>query len=232
MALLQCSECAGMVSDKAPSCPHCGAPIEVALAADKPSAPKPAVQENVCTLGVEVLSNPAADGSSGSSSAPVPTTGLAPSDSAVSGPACDKIASSSQPPSRDTTTAVPAVVNQPKYMDPLFPTPESREDALKIVKDTSTGFFVYAAILVVVSMVVDLAILFDAAICAGGGFALRRWNSRTAAVVLLVYALACIGLRIASGTGGVGWIVDLYVVVGGIRAVYSTFMLHGQFRTP
>ena len=102
---------------------------------------------------------------------------------------------------------------------------------MKIVKDTSTGFFVYAAILVVVSMVVDLAILFDAAICAGGGFALRRWNSRTAAVVLLVYALACIGLRIASGTGGVGWIVDLYVVVGGIRAVYSTFMLHGQFRT-
>ena len=35
MALLNCSECSGKVSDKASSCPHCGAPIHTAAADGK-----------------------------------------------------------------------------------------------------------------------------------------------------------------------------------------------------
>ena len=118
MALLQCSECAGMVSDKASSCPHCGAPIEVAQAAGKPSAPKPAVQGNVRTLGTEVLSNQAAEGSSDPRSAPVPTTGLAPSDSTTPSPVSDPNASSHQPPSLDAPPAVPGAV--PPDQSPSF----------------------------------------------------------------------------------------------------------------
>jgi hypothetical protein len=32
MALIKCSECQGMISDKAVTCPHCGSPVEEILA--------------------------------------------------------------------------------------------------------------------------------------------------------------------------------------------------------
>jgi hypothetical protein len=32
MGLIKCSECQGMISDKAVTCPHCGAPVEEILA--------------------------------------------------------------------------------------------------------------------------------------------------------------------------------------------------------
>lgn len=31
MALIKCPECGGIVSDKAPSCPHCGFPLEASI---------------------------------------------------------------------------------------------------------------------------------------------------------------------------------------------------------
>lgn len=38
MALIKCSECGQEVSDKAPACPHCGAPLRSSVAVDKPVA--------------------------------------------------------------------------------------------------------------------------------------------------------------------------------------------------
>ena len=65
---------------------------------------------------------------------------------------------------------------------------ESREDALKVVKDSSTGFFVVAAIQAALAFLVGFSILIDAAIYVIGGFFLRRFNSRAAAIVLLLVA--------------------------------------------
>lgn len=47
MALIKCTECGNMVSDKADRCPHCGCPVsiilsETAKAPEKPLAEEPA----------------------------------------------------------------------------------------------------------------------------------------------------------------------------------------------
>jgi hypothetical protein len=63
MALTECAECGGKVSDKAPACPHCGAPVEIAqvactecgtkISANAPSCPK-------CGAPTEVMAQRAA----------------------------------------------------------------------------------------------------------------------------------------------------------------------------
>lgn len=42
MALLDCIECKGKVSDRAPACPHCGLPNESVVQADTPNSHQPA----------------------------------------------------------------------------------------------------------------------------------------------------------------------------------------------
>ena len=45
MALINCSECKKEVSDKAASCPHCGAPIFIARESKAAGAPLTTIQE-------------------------------------------------------------------------------------------------------------------------------------------------------------------------------------------
>ena len=54
MALIFCSECGHKVSDKAPTCPSCGAPICVSTSAT-PVTPVPARQENTGSSAAVVL---------------------------------------------------------------------------------------------------------------------------------------------------------------------------------
>ena len=39
MALMSCPECAKQISDKAPACPHCGAPMNAPIAASTAGGP-------------------------------------------------------------------------------------------------------------------------------------------------------------------------------------------------
>jgi len=64
MALLNCPECTGKVSDKASACPHCGAPIDTAVAAGNPPQPQPAASSDlnpVLVLPMEMVSGVTAD---------------------------------------------------------------------------------------------------------------------------------------------------------------------------
>ena len=109
MALLQCSECAGKVSDKAPFCPQCGAPLQEPLAADKPTTFKPAAQEEVRKPEDEYVSIQVPIDLSGLPSSPVPPPGLhLISDSAVTSPVGSTNSISSHIPSPDTSLEVPA----------------------------------------------------------------------------------------------------------------------------
>ena len=45
MALIKCTECGNMVSDKADRCPHCGCPVSVILSDSVKAPEKPPVQE-------------------------------------------------------------------------------------------------------------------------------------------------------------------------------------------
>ncbi len=111
---------------------------------------------------------------------------------------------------------------------------ESREDALKLVKDTSNGFFFIAALQAALAYWLGLSILFDAVIYAVGGCFLRRFNSRAAAVVLLILALVGAGVTVANRAGanlggGNNIIVAIIVLWAAVRAVEATFKLRGKF---
>jgi hypothetical protein len=116
----------------------------------------------------------------------------------------------------------------------LFSKIESREDALKVVKDTSMGFFVVAGLQAVLSFFVGFSVLVDAVIYVVGGFFLRRFNSRAAAVVLLLLAIAGAGVTFANKAGanlggGSNIFLSLIVLWAAIRAVEATFKLCGRF---
>lgn len=111
---------------------------------------------------------------------------------------------------------------------------ESKEDALKVIKDTTTAFIAIAILQAILSFFVGRSILIDGIINAGGAFFLRRFNSRTAAVVLLVVATVSVGTTIANllGAGlGTGTNILLAIIVfwAGVRAVEATFKFHGRF---
>ncbi len=111
---------------------------------------------------------------------------------------------------------------------------ESRDDALKVVKDTSMGFFFIAALQVGLSFIMGFSILLDAIIYAVGGFFLRRFGSRAAAVVLLLLATAEAGVTFANRVGanlggGNNIFLALIILLAAIRAVDATFKLHGRF---
>lgn len=111
---------------------------------------------------------------------------------------------------------------------------KTREDALKMVKDMSMAFLVLAGIQAVLSFAVDSTVLYESAILAVGGFFLRRFNSRSAAVVLLLIAALGIGVTFANAAGadlggGRNFVLALIVLWAAIRALEATFKLHGQF---
>ena len=111
---------------------------------------------------------------------------------------------------------------------------ESRAEALKVVKDTSMAFFVVAGLQAALSFLVGFSILIDAGLYAIGGFLLRRFNSRAAAVELLVLALLGAVVTVANKLGenlggGNNIFLALIVLWAAVRAVDATFKLHGRY---
>ena len=103
-----------------------------------------------------------------------------------------------------------------------------------MIKDTTTAFIAIAILQAILSFFVGHSILIDGIINAGGAFFLRRFNSRTAAVVLLVVAAVICRYAIANlmGAGlGTGTNILLAIIVfwAGVRAVEATFKFHGRF---
>lgn len=116
----------------------------------------------------------------------------------------------------------------------MFAKIETREDAIKTVKDVSAAFFVVAAIQGALSFVVGLSILFDVVIYVVAGFWLRKTNSRVAAVILLVISLVGAGVTFANKAGanlGGGNNIFLAVILAwaAVRGVEAAFKLRGRF---
>lgn len=111
---------------------------------------------------------------------------------------------------------------------------ETREDALKVIKDTSIGFFVVAGIHGAAGFFLTPALIIDAVLIAVLAFILMKWKVRTAAVILLI--LACIItistiLNKVSGTSKSvsSIILSLCILWAGVRATEATFKLRGKF---
>jgi len=113
---------------------------------------------------------------------------------------------------------------------------ESREDALIMVKDTSMVFFVVAGFMAAVSFVLGFSLLIDAALYALCGFFLRRYKSRTAAVILFILASCGVVVSFANMTGadlggGKNIVLAVAVLWAAIRAVEASYKLSGCFST-
>ncbi|AMP02725.1 hypothetical protein [Collimonas pratensis] len=127
-------------------------------------------------------------------------------------------------------------LNKEKKTIGMFSKIDSRESALKAVKDTSLAFFFVAALQAAFSFVLGYGLLLDAityAICA---FLIRRFNSRAASIIVLIVATVAVGITIANLFGqklGGGNNIILCIIIfwSAIRAVEATFKLRGRFST-
>lgn len=109
---------------------------------------------------------------------------------------------------------------------------ETREDALKTIKDSSWAFLFVAALQGALGVLVlqQHSMLLDAAVFAVAALALRRYNSRAAAVVLLVVAFFMAGTTLANrlgiqSGGGNNIFLAAIVVWAAVRAVQATYRL-------
>lgn len=112
----------------------------------------------------------------------------------------------------------------------------SHYDALQMVDDTAKAFFMLGGLAVLSALFSSWYGLVDAVIYAVGAFFLRRYRSRPAAWILLVYAamMAFVtaarlsGAAFSADTGGASPIFALVGLWAGIRAVEATTKLQGS----
>ena len=121
---------------------------------------------------------------------------------------------------------------------------QTREEALKTVKECSSAFFVVAALQAAIGTWLatqypdsgfDLSeTIFDVAIYTGCAAWLRWGRSRIAAVILLVASLISLGTTIGAQLkivqGGKNVWLALIVLWAAIKAVEATFKLCGRFK--
>lgn len=96
------------------------------------------------------------------------------------------------------------------------------------------GFFVFAAIQAAVVLIFLPALLVDAALYAGGGYALRRFESRTVAIGLFIvgalgaWATGANRIGLDGYSGGTNLFLAAIVLWAAARGVQATFALHGR----
>ena len=115
----------------------------------------------------------------------------------------------------------------------MFSRIETREDALNVVRESSTGFFVLAAIQGGLGFFVAPSLLIDAVAFLVFGAVLRKWHSRTAAVLLLLFSLGSGSVTVMNrlgmmSEGGSNVILAAITLIIAVRAVEATFKLHGS----
>lgn len=127
-------------------------------------------------------------------------------------------------------------MTNPDKKSSLFSKIETKEDALKTIKECSIAFYVVAAIQGAIGWFIAPAMLFDAFLFVALAFALRRWKSRSAAITLLVF----VGITTVSTLmnrlniaheGGNNIILAVIVLMAAIRATYATFVFQRKFAT-
>jgi len=116
----------------------------------------------------------------------------------------------------------------------VFSKIETKDDALKVIRDAAIGFFCVAGLQGGIGFFFAPTLVVDAVVIAVLAFLLIAWKLRTAAVLLLIYAgittittvLAKVGVLSQGGTN-IGLV--LVILWAGIRATEATFKLRGRF---
>ena len=110
---------------------------------------------------------------------------------------------------------------------------DTREEALKVVKESAIAFVVLGAISgsIALAMPQMRGLLWDAMLMILLAGALYQWKSRAAAVALLVLATLSAVVTVANmigvmNKGGTNIVLALIVVWAAYRGVQATFALH------
>ncbi len=108
---------------------------------------------------------------------------------------------------------------------------ETREEALKVIKDASNGFYFFAGLQIVLGyFIMGASAIVDGVIFAVLAFLLRKFNSMVIAIFLLLLSVAGIVItginRFGGGTGGRNIILAVIMVWVSVRAIQATFKLH------
>ena len=108
---------------------------------------------------------------------------------------------------------------------------ETREEALKVIKDSSNGFYFLAVLQIVIGyFLLGASAIVDSVILAILAFLLRKFNSMVVAILLLLLSLAGIVVtginRFGGGTGGRNIILAVIMIWVSVRAVQATLKLH------
>ena len=116
----------------------------------------------------------------------------------------------------------------------MFAKIESREDALKMIKDCAMGFFVIAALQAGLGYFIAPSLIIDAVLYAVLAGIVLKWNSRVASVFLLILssftAISTVLNRLGiSAVGGNNIFLALIMLWAAIRAVEATFKLNKKF---
>ena len=107
---------------------------------------------------------------------------------------------------------------------------ETKEDALKVIKEASTAFMVLGGLEIVVGLLISIDAVVDGAIYLTLAILLRKYHSRAVAVILLLLASLSMTATFLTKAGvidGIGSNIFLAIVVFAIaiRTVYATFKL-------
>ena len=118
----------------------------------------------------------------------------------------------------------------PKKKNAWFGKIETRDEALKVIKDTSNGFYFLAALQIVLGyFIMGTEAIIDGVIFAVCAFLLRKFNSRVVAVILLLLSiggLVVTGInKFGGGTGGRNLFLAVIMIWISVRAIQATFGL-------
>ncbi|MBI2042478.1 MAG: hypothetical protein HYT21_01910 [Candidatus Nealsonbacteria bacterium] len=118
----------------------------------------------------------------------------------------------------------------PKKKNTWFGKIQTRDEAIKVIKDASNGFYFLAALQIVLGyFIMRPEAIIDGAIFAICAFLLRKFNSRVVAIILLLLSIG--GLIVTGmnnfggGAGGQNLILAVIMIWVSIRAIQATFGL-------
>jgi Flp pilus assembly protein TadB len=116
----------------------------------------------------------------------------------------------------------------------MFAKIESREDALKTIKDCAYGFFTVAAIQAGLGYFFAPSLIIDAALYVVLAGIMIKWHSRVAAVFLLIIACFAVYMTVLNrlgmaAEGGNNIFLAAIILWAAIRSVEATFKVNGKY---
>lgn len=118
----------------------------------------------------------------------------------------------------------------PKKKNTWFGKIETRNEALKVIKDTSNSFYLLAILQTILGyFIIGIWSITDGIVFAVCAFLLRKFNSRIVAIILLllsVSGLVITGMnKFDDGAGGRNLFLAVIMIWVSIRAIQATFEL-------